>query len=57
MNLLNHAPDIQEAILNLPRVERGKDPVTERQLREVVATTDWREQRNLWNGFDQSAVV
>lgn len=35
------APDIQEAILFLPRVERGKDPVTERELRAVVRELDW----------------
>jgi hypothetical protein len=32
MNLLNLAPDIQEQLLHLPRVERGRDPVTEREL-------------------------
>ena len=37
MSLLNLTPDIQEALLFLPRVERGKDPVTERELRAV----DW----------------
>ncbi|WP_339748264.1 hypothetical protein [uncultured Rubinisphaera sp.] len=36
MNLLNLAPEIQEEILFLPRVEQGGDPVTERELREVV---------------------
>ena len=45
MNLLNLAPDIQEALLLLPRVERGRDRVTERELRAVVAESDWRKQR------------
>jgi hypothetical protein len=48
MNLLNLAPDIQEAILFLLRVERGKDPVTERDLRVIVAVFDWRKQRRMW---------
>jgi len=48
MNLLNLAPDIQEAILFLPRVERGKDPVTERDLRALVAEVDWGRQREAW---------
>ena len=48
MNLLHLAPDIQEAILFLPRVESGRDPVTERELRPLVAMPEWRKQRNLW---------
>lgn len=48
MNLLHLAPDIQEAILNLPRVERGRDPVTERDLRPIAAIVDWRKQRVEW---------
>lgn len=48
MNLLHLAPDIQEAILYLPRITRGRDPVTERDVRMVAARTDWREQRGLW---------
>ena len=48
MNLLHLAPDIQEAILFLSPVERGRDPVTERELREVVAEGDWKKQRRTW---------
>lgn len=48
MNLLLLAPDIQEALLFLPRVEHGKDPVTERDLRSVVAEIDWVRQREMW---------
>ena len=48
MNLLNLAPDIQEALLFLPRVERGRDPVSERELRAIVALADWRKQRRIW---------
>lgn len=40
MNLLGLAPDIQEAILFLPAVERGKDFVMERELRAVVREVD-----------------
>jgi len=45
MNLLNLAPDIQEKILFLPPVTQGRDPVTERDLREVVTATKWLHQR------------
>jgi len=48
MNLLQLAPDIQEAILYLPRVAQGTDPIFERHLRPIVATPDWRKQRRLW---------
>ncbi|MEQ9410228.1 MAG: hypothetical protein RIK87_21005 [Fuerstiella sp.] len=51
MNLLNLAPEIQEAILFLPRVEAGRDPVTERELRALVAIPDWRKQRKLWRAL------
>ena len=43
-NLLLLAPDIQEAILDVPRVVKGSDPITERQLREIVSKVDWSEQ-------------
>lgn len=48
MNLLHLAPDIQEALLFLPRVEHGRDPIQERQLRPIAAIADWRKQRKLW---------
>jgi hypothetical protein len=48
MNLLNLAPDIQEEILFLPRVAKGRARVTERELRAVAAVADWEGQRKLW---------
>jgi len=48
MNLLQLAPDIQEAILFLPATERGRDVVTERDLRSITGEFDWRSQRNTW---------
>lgn len=51
MNLLNLAPDIQEELLFLPRVDEGCDPLTEQNLRPVTARMDWREQRALWRGL------
>jgi hypothetical protein len=48
MALLNLAPDIQEAILLLEPVEQGKDPITERELRPIVAVADWKKQRRMW---------
>ena len=51
MNLLNLAPDIQERLLFLPPVEQGRDPLTERDVRMIVAEQDWRKQRRMWKRF------
>lgn len=48
MNLLYLAPDIQEAILFLPRTQRGRDPIILRDVRPIAAVLDWRKQRLLW---------
>ncbi|MEZ6054813.1 MAG: hypothetical protein R3C02_26155 [Planctomycetaceae bacterium] len=48
MSLLHLALDIQEAILLLPRVESGKDPITERNIRPIAAIPDWQMQRREW---------
>ncbi len=49
MNLLLLAPDIQETILNLPLVTNGRDSISERELRRIVAEPDWQRQLELWN--------
>ena len=49
MNLLLLAPAIQEAILELTPVANGRDPISERTLRQIVAEADWNKQRALWN--------
>ena len=51
MNLLCLAPDIQEEILFLPATERGRDAVTEKQLRPIAAIPNWRRQRQMWRGL------
>lgn len=48
MNLLNLAPDIQEEILFLPPVDRGRDPIGERCIRPIASVLDWRKQRRMW---------
>ncbi|HTU17696.1 MAG TPA: hypothetical protein VMG10_06490 [Gemmataceae bacterium] len=48
MNLLYLAPDLQEALLFLPRTQRGRDPIILRDLQSIAAKRDWREQRRLW---------
>ena len=53
MNLLLLAPTIQEAILDLPPVTNGRGPVSERNLRGIVAEPDWTKQRALWRGVQE----
>jgi len=48
MNLLYLAPDLQEAVLFLPRTERGRDPIPLWRLQPIAATVDWKKQRTLW---------
>ena len=48
LNLRHLAPDLQEALLFLPPVLAGKDPVHERLLRPVCAEVEWARQRELW---------
>ena len=47
MNLLLLAPDIQAEVLDL-RFPPGREPVTERHLRQILASPVWREQREAW---------
>ena len=54
MNLLWLAPDLQEQILCLPRVEKGRDPIHLRQLQPIAATFDWQKQRKLWHKLQAS---
>ena len=50
MNLLLLAPDIQAQVLEL-RFPPGREPVTERHLRKVLASAVWAEQREVWAGL------
>ncbi len=51
MWLTNLAPDIQEAILFLPRVDEGRDRVTERDMRSISRSLDWGVQRERWGEY------
>ena len=51
MNLTLLAPDIQEALLFLPRVEQGRDPLVLRDLQTMAVTLDWHKQRKAWAGL------
>jgi hypothetical protein len=47
MNLTLLAPEIQEAVLFLEAVD-GREPMSERDPRTVVAAGDWAAQRDAW---------
>ena len=48
MWLTNLAPEIQEAILFLPRVESGPDTIKEIEVRRIARVLDWGVQRGRW---------
>ena len=48
LNLVNLAPEIQEALLTLPRVESGRDPVLLRDLQAIAGELEWDRQRGIW---------
>jgi hypothetical protein len=49
MNLLHLAPDLQEEILFLPPVLKGRDPIHLENLQALIALLDWQNQRRRWN--------
>src|SRR5262244_2548296 len=49
MNLLHLAPDLQEEILFLPPVLKGRDPIHPENLQGLAALLDWHSQRRQWN--------
>jgi hypothetical protein len=56
MNLLLLAPDIQEQILFLPAVVRGRDPIHLRRLQSVARIPIWSKQGRLWGAMLRDRV-
>lgn len=54
MDLTLLTPDVQEALLFLPRIENGRDKINERMLRNIMAEPVWEKQRDLWNTLQQN---
>src|SRR5262249_27575800 len=52
-NLLALAPSIQEQLLFLPSVARGRDPIHLRQLQPIARLRDWRRQRRAWRDLQR----
>ena len=53
MNLLLLAPDIQEAILNLPKLTSGHESTTIRNLQSIALESDWTTQRVMWTNLNR----
>ena len=51
MALLGLAPDLQEAILDLPKTMRGRDPIAFREVLPIAITLDWKRQRRMWKSL------
>ena len=51
MHLADLAPDIIEDLLFLPLSRCGRDAITERQLRPIVAEADFTTQRKAWQAL------
>jgi hypothetical protein len=45
MNLVDLAPEIQEALLFLPKTVAGPDHITEKALRPIARSMDWDQQK------------
>jgi hypothetical protein len=54
LSLVLLAPDIQEEVLFLPRIRRGRAPVILAQLLPIATTADWASQRRKWRAVRQS---
>ena len=48
LTLVHLAPDIQEAILFLPRTRRGRDPLILSDMLPIAMELDWKRQRRAW---------
>lgn len=57
MWLVNLAPDLQEAIRVLPRVESGPEPSKEIDVRRIAQVLDWRAQRKRWGQLADLAPI
>ncbi len=56
MNLLALSPRIQEELLFLSGVERGRDPIHLRQLQSIARIRDWRRQRRAWQNLKRQVA-
>ena len=53
MNLRLLAPDIQEALLDLPPTTQGRDRLQYRHVHPLTMTPSWQRQREMWTTLVQ----
>jgi hypothetical protein len=51
LSLVHLAPDIQEAILFLPRIQHGRAPLILAKVLPIAAIPDWKKQRCRWRSL------
>jgi hypothetical protein len=56
MNLRLGAPDIQEELITLDRVIKGRDSLSLCQFQTIALGIDWRSQRKQWRIVGKSVV-
>jgi len=56
MQLLHLAPDLQEAVLDLPPVFTGRDPMQEKAVRSIAREPLWTRQREMWQAMERQHV-
>ena len=54
MNLRLLAPDIQEKLITLDLVIKGRDSLSLRQFQSMALDNDWRKQRQQWKAMARS---
>jgi hypothetical protein len=57
LSLVHLAPDIQESILFLPRVQRGRAPLILAKVLPLAAIPDWKKQRRRWQALRRHEQV
>jgi len=56
MDLLLLAPDIQEEVLGLQRID-GVEPLSERAPCPIAKTRSWAEQRSTWKAMAAADII
>jgi len=57
VGLANLPPDIIEEILHLPLTVKGRDRLTERDLRPLTGEPEWTRQRRMWRSLSVGVVL
>jgi hypothetical protein len=56
MTLVHLAPDLQAALLELPRVVRGREPILLQHVLPIAREPDWQRQRTAWKALQRDRL-